>query len=80
MKTLALGNETKKRHKYLGIDEGDEIQHAKMKEKIRKECYRRVRAVLYTKLNVKNKLAAINTLAIPVATYSFNVINWNLEK
>ena len=23
---------------------------------------------------------AINTLAIPVITYSFNVINWNLEE
>ena len=67
-------------YKYLGIDEGDEMQHAKMKEKIRKKSYRRVRAILYTKLNAKNKLAAINTLAIPVATYSFNVINWNLEK
>ena len=32
-------------HKYLGIEEGDGIQHGKMKEKIRKECYRRVRGV-----------------------------------
>ena len=28
----------------------------------------------------KNKLEAINILAIPVVTYSFNVINWNLEE
>ena len=27
-------------YKYLGIDDGDGIQYAKMKEKIRKECYR----------------------------------------
>ena len=26
--------------KYLGIDEGNGIHHSKMKEKIRKECYR----------------------------------------
>ena len=25
-------------YKYLRVDEGDEIQHGKMKEKIRKEC------------------------------------------
>ena len=67
-------------YKYLGIDEGDEIQHAKMKEKIRKGCYRRVRAILHTELNAKNKLEAINILAIPAVTYSFNVFNWNLEE
>ena len=51
-----------------------------MKEKIRKECYIRVRAVLQSELNAKNKLEAINTLAIPVVSYSFNVVNWNLEE
>ena len=53
-------------YKYLGIEEGDGIQQGKMREKIRKEYYRRVRAVLQSKLNAKNKLEAINTLAIPV--------------
>ena len=33
-------------YKYLGIDEGNGIQHSKMKEKIRKECYKQVRAIL----------------------------------
>ena len=28
----------------------------------------------------KNKLETINILAIPVVTYSFNDINWNLEE
>ena len=27
-------------YKYLGVNEGNGIQHAAMKEKIRKECYR----------------------------------------
>ena len=66
-------------YKYLGINEGDGIQHAKMKEKIRKEYFRRVRLVLQTELNAANKIEAINTLAIPVVTYSFNIINWNME-
>ena len=67
-------------YKYLGVNEGDGVQHSKMKEKIRKECIRRVRSILKTELNSKNKLTAINTLAIPVVTYSFNVINWNLRE
>ena len=67
-------------YKYLGLEEGDGIQHGKMKEKIRKECYRRVRAVLQSELNTKNKLEAINALAIPAVSYSFSVANWNLEE
>ena len=66
--------------KYLGIEEGDGIQHRKMKEKIRKKCYRRVRAVLQSVLNAKNKLEAIKTLAIPIASYSFNLVIWNLQE
>ena len=77
-KTKELDQE--KTYKYLGLEEGDGTQHGKMKEKIIKECYRRVRAVLQSELNARNKLEAINTLVIPVVSYSFNVINWNLEE
>ena len=66
--------------KYLGMEEGDGIQHRNMKEKIRKERYRRVRTMLQSELNAKNKLETINTLAIPVVSYSFNEVNWNLEE
>ena len=59
-------------YKYLGINEGDGIQHATMKEKIRKECYGRVRLVLGSELNAVNRTNAINTLAVPVVTNSFN--------
>ena len=44
------------------------MQHEKMKEKIKGERYRQIRAILHTELNAKNKLEAINTLAIPVVT------------
>ena len=44
-----------------------------MKEKIRKECYRRARTILKTEHNYENRVEAINTLAIPVVTYSFKV-------
>ena len=67
-------------YKYLGVNEGEGIQHSKMKEKIRKECYRRVRLVLKTELNAANRIDAINSLAIPVVTYSFNIINWQMQE
>ena len=67
-------------YKYLDVNEGDGIQHAKMKEKIRKECLRRVRSIMKTELNSKNRITAINTIAIPVVSYSFNIINWNLSE
>ncbi|XP_078348127.1 uncharacterized protein LOC144633190 isoform X1 [Oculina patagonica] len=67
-------------YKYLGVDESDGIQHAKMKEKVRKEYYRRVRMVLKTELNAANRFEAINTLAIPVVTYSFNIIDWKMSE
>ena len=66
-------------YKYLGVNEGDGLQHSSMKEKIRKEYYRRVRMVLKSELNASNRITAINTLATPVVTYSFNIINWKLN-
>ena len=66
-------------YKYLGVNEGDGIQHSHMKEKIRKEYYRRIRLVLNTELNSANKIKAINTLAVPVVLYSFNIIKWKLS-
>ena len=51
-----------------------------MKEKIRKKCYRRISGVLRSELNAKNKLEAINTLAIPEVTYSSHVVNWNVDE
>ena len=65
---------------YLGVNEGDGIQHAQMKEKIRKEYYRRIRLVLKSELNAANRMDAINTLAVPVVTYSFNTINWKMKE
>ena len=51
-------------YNYLGVNESNRIQHATMKEKIRKECYQRVRAILKTEVNSANQIEAINTLVI----------------
>ena len=51
-------------YKYLGMEEGEGIQHHKTKVKIRKEFKRRIKLVLKSELNARNKIEAINTLAV----------------
>lgn len=63
-------------YKYLGIDENPLIANDSMKEKIRKEYLRRLRLILKSELSGKNKLHAIGNLAVPVAEYSFGIIDW----
>ena len=67
-------------YKYQGVDESDGVQHGKMKEKIRKEYNRRVRLILRTELNGRNKIEAINSLAVPVLQYSFGIIDWKISE
>ena len=67
-------------YKYLGIEEGECVQHHKMKVKIRKEYKRRIKLVLKSELNARNKIAAINTLTVPVILYSYGVIDWKLDE
>ena len=59
------------------MEEGNGSDHDKMNAKIQKEYKRRIRLVLKSELNVTNKIAAINTLAIPVVIYSYGVITGN---
>ena len=77
--TVIKGLEQDATYKYLGINEGDGIEHSKMKEKVRKEYYMRMRLLLKSKLNAVNRIRAINTHAVPVFTYSFNIVNWTTE-
>ena len=51
-------------HNYLGILELDEIKEHKMKNKVTAEYKRRLRLILNSKLNGKNKIQAINTWAV----------------
>ena len=52
------------RYKYLGILERDDICQEKMKEKVQKEYYKQVRAVLKSKLNGGNVINAVNVWAV----------------
>ena len=67
-------------YKYLGMEEGEGVQHHKIKVKIRKEYKKRIKVVLKSELNARNKIAAINTLAVPVILYSYGVIDWKLDE
>jgi hypothetical protein len=67
-------------YKYLGIEESDGLQHQQMKERLKKEYTRRLRMILKSELNAKNKITAVGILAIPVLRYSFGIINWRLEE
>jgi hypothetical protein len=51
-----------------------------MKERLKKEYTRRLRMILKSELNAKNKITAIGALAVPVLRYRFGIINWRLEK
>ena len=51
-----------------------------MKERMNKEYTTRLRMMLKTELNAKNKITAIEALAVPVLRYSFGTINWRLEE
>ena len=64
------------KYKYLGVNEGYGIQHAKIKGKIRKQHYRRIRIVTKSELNAVNRVEAINT---PLVAYSFNIVDWKME-
>jgi hypothetical protein len=69
-----------KAYKYLGVEENHNIEHEKEKDRLKKECIRRLSLILSTELSVKNNMQAIGSLAIPVLRYSFGIINWYQEE
>jgi hypothetical protein len=52
MKDLERG----KTYKYLGIEENECIQHQQRKERLKQESRRRLRMILKSELNAKNKI------------------------
>ena len=64
-----------KTYKYLGIEESEGIQLQQMKQRLKKECSRRLRMILKSELNARNKIITIGALDVPVLRYSFDIIN-----
>ena len=56
-------------YKYLGILESNEIMETQMKQIFKKEYARRLKLVLKSKLNGRNKILAINTWAVSSIRY-----------
>jgi hypothetical protein len=69
-----------KTYKDLRIEESEGIQHQQMKDRLKQEYNRRLRMVLKSELNARNKITAIGALAVTVLRYSFGIINWKLEE
>ena len=51
-----------------------------MKERLKQEYSRRLRMILKSELNARNKITAIGALAVTVLRYSFGTINWKIEE
>ena len=47
-----------------------------MKEKIKKECIKRLKAIRKSKLISGNTVKAINSWAVPVIRYSAGIVDW----
>ena len=62
------------------MEEGEGVQHHQMKVKIKKEYKQGIKLVLNSELNARNRIAAINTLAVPVVLYSYGIIDWKLNE
>ena len=67
-------------YKYLSMEEGEGVQHHQMKVKIKKEYKQWIKLVLNSELYARNRIAAIDTLAVPVVLYSYGIINWKLNE
>ena len=70
----------KETYRYLGILKVDTIKQEEMKETIKKECLKKTRKLLETKLNSRNLLKGINTWAVSLERYSRPFLEWTSEK
>ena len=68
------------RYKYLGIVELDKIKEEEMKCTYRKEYFTRVRLVMQSKLNGRNKIKAINTWVVSLIRYGAGIIKWRKDE
>lgn len=64
-------------YKYLGMKQARRIEHTTIKQELLAEFTKRLCMLLKTGLNRRNMTKAINTIAVPVLTYSFGIIRWS---
>uniref|UniRef100_A0A7N8XHF5 Reverse transcriptase domain-containing protein n=1 Tax=Mastacembelus armatus TaxID=205130 RepID=A0A7N8XHF5_9TELE len=66
-------------YKYLGIPQANGNQEEAARKAATAKYLQRVRQVLRSQLNGKNKVQAINTYALPVIRYPAGIISWPKE-
>ena len=67
-------------YKYLGIIEMNKIKATDMKENFASEYKRRLKMVLKSKLNGKNKILAINTCVVSILRYGAGILKWTADE
>ena len=67
-------------YKYIGIEESEGVQHQQIKDRLKKEYSRRLRMILKSELNARNKITSIGALAVPVLRHSCGIIKWRIEE
>ena len=72
--------ESDKGYKYLGILKADDIMHTAMKDKIKKEYYRRVRQLTLPNLNGGNTMRAIKSWGVSLVRYSAGILKWTKDE
>ena len=60
----------------MRIMELDRVKEQEMKDILRDEYVRRLKLVMRSKLNGRNKIKAVNTWAVALLRYSGGVIRW----
>ena len=63
-------------YKYLGILDADKFLEQKIKLNVSKEYIWKLRTVLKSKLNGRNLVCGVNTLAVSVLRYSATFVSW----
>ena len=51
-----------------------------MRERLKQEYSRRLKMILKSELNARNKITATGAIAVPVFRYSFGIIDWRTEE
>ena len=67
-------------YKYLGMLEYDKVKEKEMKTEFFRENKRRIRLILISKLNGKNKRKAINSWTVVIMRYGTGVLEWRLDE
>ena len=47
---------------------------------VHKEYGRRLRIIMKSEVNARNKITTIGAIVVPVLRYSFGIINWRIEE